>query len=1088
MSYNKFSFIKKIFIFILAFILISGVFAGCSANQTSDKTANVSSNRLLNFKGNVFDIEVGDSQNVRFTVESGFDQNVASINLCTENTVLGEMTDDGKNGDYIANDGIYTCTVDLLQENRCGVDYYAAYNNEKSNEFTISFYDQITEDEYEGFLELSNSVDDCSDYNSAYKIISSSNDVVSFDADESAQTISYETNFGITGLWETRLSDDYKGTRLMPSEVSVPEDSDYSDTIEEIDEMNIGSLSSKKSTLVIRPFRNDGFEYDDFLYAGAALSKAANGTLNVCDNSEADLDTFKSFDDYGTVLVDSHGSKNFKKTYILTGERFGFDNMLPYIPDLVCGRISICAGTYSVTSKFFDKYYSTNSLDDTTIFLGSCYSAYNDSFGTSLTQKGSPLVLGYSDAVYVSYCNKTLKSFMIDNLLLKGEEASVAFSNTVSECGKSDGNAEFVMYKSGKEVRLYNLGEQTSDEKGLSFSIPESMDIVLGEAGVIEPEISSTNDTDYTLNWTSSNPDVVNVNSQGTVGVLNTLSSGSSTITATLVTSNEVVTDETIVSVAPVARDVVLVLDCSSSMYGEPFDEMKEVAEQFCDDIIGDNSKNRVAVVSYETEVSVTDLTSDINSIKSYIENLYSTGTTNTEGALSEAGNILSQQGNPDAVKNIIIMTDGIPNVGKTSNSNSFVTSSGYTGDVYANAVVDTANDLMGSYNIYSLGFFHSLYGSTLQYAKDLVSQLTNQNNGYYEVTDSENLQFAFGDIGETINDGSKIIVNIACPVDVRISYNGESLSSAAEDYCDATSFGTLSVLGKNKDVKVMSLDSENVYDINLTGTGNGSMDMAVNYYNQDNELYDSREFAKVPLNDTTKMDSTTDNSNVISLNIDSDGDGIYDDVWEAAENAMGSSSTQKVPTVSVTRSSQNTMEVWQICIIAVCAAVAFGTIVIAVSVVVKRKSKEKIKDQANNKALENSLLHNDQGNHNYDTDRLYDNKFDNIPKVPSHSFSMNSGMNGEIINYEIVPGQTINIGKEASWANIVISQSYNKVSRKHCTVSFDPIRSQFIVCDLSMNGLEYPDGSKLQKGSNYVSAGETLYFPDKTLYIKFLK
>lgn len=1089
---DKNRWVKKFVAAILAALMCTGAFTGCALQNSAQQTGALYSQDLVNFKANVFDIETGESQDVRFTVESKSGNSLSAVNLYNDETVLGEMKDDGQNGDYIANDGIYTCTVTLYQPNRCAVDYYAGYDGMKSNTFTIAFYTLFTEEEYEGFLETSETVDECSDYNSAYQLISSSDEITGFEADENSQTITYITESGITGIWDVPVKEDTKGDRRNPDEISIPaEDEKYGNILNDVDSLNVSAIGSKKSVLVLRPFRNDGFEYDDFLYAGATLAKASNGTVDVYDDSQADLDMFKSFEDYGIVLVDSHGALNYEQSYIVTGERLDSSNFQSCSADLTAGRIVIGGGKCYINSKFFDKYYATNSLDDTTVFLGSCYSAYNDSFGNALINKGSPLVLGYSDAVYVWYCNDTLKSFLIDNMLFGGQEASSAFSNTVTECGESDGAAEFVMFKNGNDVRLFDLNTESVGGAITSFSVPENMDIVLGEAGVIEPDIIADDGTEYTIRWTSSDPDVVNVNSEGNVGVLNTLSSGTSTITASVVTDRDVYTDETVVHVAPIARDVVLVLDCSGSMMGEPFDEMKEVAQQFCDDILNDHSNNRIAVVSYETYVNSTGLTSDISSIKDYISDLYTTGSTNMEGALSEAGNILADQGNPEAIQNIIIMTDGLPNVGKTSSSNSFVTSSGYSGDIYANAVLDTANSLMSNYNVYSLGFFHSLYGTSFEYATDLVSQLTNVEDGYYEVNQAENLQFAFGDIGETINDGSKIIVNIACPVDVIISYGDEYLSSASSDYQDTASFGSLELLGQDKDIKTVTLDSDKVYDIQLSGTGDGTMDMSVGYYNGDNELYDSREFAKVPLSNTVKMDTSTDNDGVMALNIDANGDGNYDDVWEAGENAKGSSSVQKVPEMSVTRSSENAIETWQICLIVFCCVFLVAAIIVSIVFGVKSSTKKaKLVEMniADHPVYKGEQQHYQIGETEDLSVQTAKHLMPSIQVKPiTRKFVLNNGMNGAKINYELSQGQTLNIGKDTAWANVILPKDYSKASRKHCTLCLDESGNRFVINDLSLNGLTRSDGSKLKKGINYILPGETIYLPEKRMYIKFL-
>ena len=1085
--------LKKVFAVILSLVLALSVFAGCGNENITETQSNTSV--LVNFKSNLFDIEVGTTQNVRFTVEANFEGESGTISLCSDNQTLGTMTDDGQNGDYIANDGIYSCAIDLTAETKKKVDYYAVCNEAQSNSFTISFYQIITEDEYQNFSELSSRVDACDTYKSAYQIISTAPNITVITADEATQTILYETEYGLSGMWQAR-QDGYKSGRIAVDDVRIPaSDEAYGDIYEKIDQLTVGAFSGKKGVLVLRPFRNNGFYYDDFLYAGAALAKASNGPLDLYDDAEADLDTFKSFNNYGTVLVDSHGAlvQSTKKTYIVSGEMANYETVRENSADLNCERLIISNGKYLLNSSFFDKYYPTRSLEDTTVFLGTCYSAYNDSFGSTLMQKGAPLVLGYSDTVSVTYCNQTLYAFMVENMLLSGLEAEKAFENTIRTCGKSDGSAEFVMYKSGDAVRLFDLDYQSGNGEILSFTTPDSLNIVLGEAGAIEPEINAEKDVQYTISWTSSDPDVVNVNAEGTVGVLNTLSSGQAIVTATLTTDSDVFTASTTVEVAPVARDVVLVLDCSGSMGGTPFYEMQKVADQFCSDILENNSQNRVAIVYFETNVYSTKLTSDIASLRDYIQQLSTTGVTNTQGALECAGQILDDYGADGSVKNIIIMTDGLPNAGATSNSGSFVSTSNYYGyatdDLYANAVVDTAKDLMSKYNLYSLGFFHSLDGETLAYGSELVSQLTNQENGYYQVEDASNLQFAFGDIGETITDGSKIIINVACPVDVKVSCNGEYLSSDADDFKDSAAFGTLSILGKNDDIKIFSLDNQNVYDIDFQGTGEGTMDLSMNYYDSDNNLYDTRAFSKVPLSNSVAMTSSTDNSNIVALQIDSDGDGQFDDIWEAGTNSLGSSSTQKQPEYQVISSnSGSNTEIWQICLIVGCAVVLLLMVSIGVPVIIKREHRKEQQGQYEENGSALPEYNNYTGANQRQGDTEFVNPVSHIQPLPVnvHKFKVNIPSIGISQEYSIVGEQSYCIGKDPAWANIVLPKSFVKISRKHCVITFDASRQKFVVNDMSTNGLTYSNGKKLDKGINYVSVGESIIFPEKKCLIQF--
>lgn len=58
---------------------------------------------------------------------------------------------------------------------------------------------------------------------------------------------------------------------------------------------------------------------------------------------------------------------------------------------------------------------------------------------------------------------------------------------------------------------------------------------------------------------------------------------------------------------------------------------------------------------------------------------------------------------------------------------------------------------------------------------------------------------------------------------------------------------------------------------------------------------------------------------------------------------------------------------------------------------------------------------------------------------------------------------ETVIIGREAKESNLIISDS--KISRKHCSVTYDADRNVFVLTDFSSNGTELANGTKLIKG-----------------------
>ena len=452
------------------------------------------------------------------------------------------------------------------------------------------------------------------------------------------------------------------------------------------------------------------------------------------------------------------------------------------------------------------------------------------------------------------------------------------------------------------------------------------------------------------------------------------------------------------------------------------------------------------------------------------------------EAGLSAADKMLKNYGKADAIKNVVIMADGLPNCGKTSNSGSMPSTSysSYYSDMYANAVIDTAQEMMKKYNLYSLGFFHKLYGSEKDFAATLMESLTNQQDGYYQVDRAEDLQFAFGDISEEISVGSKIVINIACPVDVSVTYNGETLSSAQSTYCDTASFGMLQLLGKDKDIKVLSLDSDKEYDVKLTGTGNGKMDYSVSYFDENEQMSDYRSFEAVPITTTTVITSNTDNTEKdVSLNVDNDGDGETDTIWTAGEKGEGEITFEKEPpetepptepetqpeTQPVVETDQKNDGDFDYIIVAVAVVAAVMVLGGALAGVIVATGKKKDDSEEEFPEEHQELPPQEEPEVSPKTEEKPIDK--GVIEVIAGS------MRGFAV--PINDGETLCLGKDPKRCQIVMAKDYEKVSRVHCTVTYNASTKSYYVVDCSSNGTYLAGKTRLEKGKRTLVTPKTV-------------
>ena len=346
-----------------------------------------------------------------------------------------------------------------------------------------------------------------------------------------------------------------------------------------------------------------------------------------------------------------------------------------------------------------------------------------------------------------------------------------------------------------------------------------------------------------------------------------------------------------------VSRDVVMVLDNSGSMAGEPLEQTKDAAYKFLDTVFGQDS--RVALVTYSDESSVrAGLTKKEKDLTDQVDHMSASFATNMYAGLEDAESLLA---NSTADRKIILlMSDGCPNEGENDD-----------GDYFA-PLIRYAEALKNKgYYVYTLGFFSDIEGSERTDAQHLMEQMASPGL-HYEVTDADSLIFFFDDIANQISGREYVYVRIACPVDVTVTSGGETLSSREDSENTRTSFGTLTYediktdeqeeydnndkisyyddeaeddSGRVDNAKILRLDMEQDYDINMEGYAGGEMTYTVKFPNEQGEYDDTREFPNIPVSKSMQAVSSTSLSDATYLDVDEDGDGKIDTTYKAASN-----------------------------------------------------------------------------------------------------------------------------------------------------------------------------------------------------------
>lgn len=197
-------------------------------------------------------------------------------------------------------------------------------------------------------------------------------------------------------------------------------------------------------------------------------------------------------------------------------------------------------------------------------------------------------------------------------------------------------------------------------------------------------------------------------------------------------------------------RYTVLLLDQSTSMRGLPMTNLKIAAKRFCEQTFQSQGTNYVAIVSYGSSAYERCLfTASYDETATAIDSISVQGSTDITEAILKADELFQDVSNDEnVIKNVVLLSDGLPESGEYSDDGPY-TSNDYRYYKYANAAYNAAEICKGKYNIYTLGFFHSLTGKNLEFGQRFMNDL--QNMGYYEVTDPEDLEFVFGEVAEDV-------------------------------------------------------------------------------------------------------------------------------------------------------------------------------------------------------------------------------------------------------------------------------------------------------------------------------------------------
>ncbi len=206
--------------------------------------------------------------------------------------------------------------------------------------------------------------------------------------------------------------------------------------------------------------------------------------------------------------------------------------------------------------------------------------------------------------------------------------------------------------------------------------------------------------------------------------------------------------------------NVSLVIDRSGSMRGDAMAQARDAARTFVDAL---DSQDRVALVSFDNRSIVEVESTRVDEmgrqrLHRAIDAINAGGTTNISGGLRDGYQQVQKNNDPEMLNRVVLMTDGIPNVGITTEDGL----AAKTAEIRRNGVTVTA-----------LGF-------GTQYDADLMAAMATEGAGNFRhIGDAADLELAFADeisdLQKTVASGVTLELEPAEGVEIERVYGFSS-------------------------------------------------------------------------------------------------------------------------------------------------------------------------------------------------------------------------------------------------------------------------------------------------------------------------
>lgn len=426
---------------------------------------------LKNLSANLENILIGSNNDITFTVQmEGYTGDL--VELYCDNRLIGQFNDDGNEGDDLPNDNIYTCIISAEESvtEDTYISYVAKANGVESNTLDIFYYNNLTEEEYNQYLDVRMKTIEIEDQyrnDEGYISYDNVNDILNNIEDYVKMLVSQ----GIVQDYEKGDSDFYIKLNSGIGYVYTPEiygvlNSGTDNKIITLEPVktSAGVFLSTITTTIDKWYNN--FEYqgsysvptcanmvtecnDSYTYYTEMWPNQGNDDM--LEDQEVTIESLKNLSDYSIVIWEGHGAyTEIIHSALCTSQQVSlFSEFEPYSLDIKQDRIIMTKGAwntrlgsyYGITSKFIEKYYEGK--NNAIIYLGACQSGKDNVLANAFLSKGASAVYCYDETVSMEYemIMRTLVFYGLTTKYHHGTEpytTADALAYAQSICGTND--------------------------------------------------------------------------------------------------------------------------------------------------------------------------------------------------------------------------------------------------------------------------------------------------------------------------------------------------------------------------------------------------------------------------------------------------------------------------------------------------------------------------------------------------------------------------------------------------------------------------------------------------------------------------